>query len=130
MRFAKCCTPVPGDPIVGFITRGRGVTVHALNCQKAIDQDPERRIEVEWDGKVKASRSVQIQVLSADKPGLLATMSQSFHDLGINISQANCRSVDDKAVNTFQFAVHDLEQLKTVMRALQKLNGVYAVQRL
>jgi GTP pyrophosphokinase len=131
VRFAKCCSPLPGDAIVGFITRGRGVTVHQLGCQKGIDQDPERRVEVEWDGKLKTPRPVSIQVVCADKPGLLATMSQSFNDLGVNISQANCRSLDDhKAVNTFQFAVSDLEQLKTVMKALQKLNGVYSVTRL
>jgi len=67
----------------------------------------------------------------ADKPGLLASISQSFNQLGVNISQANCRSVDDnKAINTFQFAVADLEQLKTVMRALQRISGVYSVSRM
>jgi GTP diphosphokinase / guanosine-3',5'-bis(diphosphate) 3'-diphosphatase len=131
VRYGKCCSPLPGDPIVGFITRGRGVTVHTLGCEKALDQDPERRVEVEWDGRFKQPRPVSIQIVTADKPGLLASISQSFNDLGINISQANCRSVDDnKAVNTFQFSVNDLEQLKTVIRALQKINGVYSVSRM
>jgi GTP pyrophosphokinase len=131
VRYGKCCSPLPGDPIVGFITRGRGVTVHTLGCEKALEQDPERRVEVEWDGRFKQPRPVSIQIVTADKPGLLASISQSFNDLGINISQANCRSVDDnKAVNTFQFSVNDLEQLKTVIRALQKINGVYSVSRM
>ena len=131
VRFAKCCSPVPGDPIVGFITRGRGVTVHTLGCTKAVDQDPDRRVEVEWDGKLKSPRPVQVQVVSADKPGLLAAISASFNQLGVNISQANCRSVDDnKAINTFQFSVADLDQLKTVMRALQRIDGVYSVARM
>jgi GTP pyrophosphokinase len=131
VRYGKCCSPLPGDPIVGFITRGRGVTVHTLGCEKALEQDPERRVEVEWDGKFKQPRPVSVQIVTADKPGLLASISQSFNDLGINISQANCRSVDDnKAVNTFQFSVNDLEQLKTVIRALQKINGVYSVSRM
>jgi GTP pyrophosphokinase len=131
VRFAKCCSPVPGDPIVGFITRGRGVTVHTLGCQKGIDQDPDRRVEVEWDGKLKSPRPVSVQVVCADKPGLLASLSQSFNSLGVNISQANCRSLDDnKAINTFQFSVSDLEQLKTVMRALQRIDGVYSVSRM
>jgi GTP pyrophosphokinase len=131
VRFAKCCSPVVGDPIVGFITRGRGVTVHALGCTKALDQDPDRRVEVEWDSKLKTPRPVSVQVVCADKPGLLASLSQSFNQLGVNISQANCRSLDDnKAVNTFQFNVTDLEQLKTVMRALQRINGVYSVSRM
>src|SRR5262245_53581486 len=106
IRWGKCCSPLPGDPIVGFITRGRGVTVHTKTCPKSLDQDPERRIEVEWDGKLKSPRPVSIQVVCADKPGLLAHISQSFHELGVNISQANCRSTDDhRAVNTFQFSV-------------------------
>jgi GTP pyrophosphokinase len=131
VRFAKCCAPVPGDPIVGFISVGRGVTIHQLGCRKALDLDPERRIEVEWDGEQKALRPVSIQVVSADKPGILASLSQSFNDLGVNISQANCRAMDDnKALNTFQFGVRDLEQLKTVMRALQRVSGVYSVTRM
>jgi len=129
VRFARCCSPVVGDPIVGFITRGRGVTVHTLGCTKSLDQDPERRVEVEWDGR-KTPRPVSIQVVCADKPGLLANLSASFNQLGVNISQANCRAVDDnKAVNTFSFAVNDLEQLKTIMRTLQRINGVYSVSR-
>jgi GTP pyrophosphokinase len=131
VRFAKCCAPVPGDPIVGFISVGRGVTIHQLGCRKAMELDPERRIEVEWDGEQRALRPVAIQVVSADKPGILASLSQSFNDLGVNISQANCRAMDDdKALNTFQFAVRDLEQLKTVMRALTRISGVYSVTRM
>jgi len=131
VRFAKCCAPVPGDPIVGFISVGRGVTIHQLGCRKALDLDPERRIDVEWDGELKSLRPVSIQVVSADKPGILASLSQSFNDLGVNISQANCRAMDDnKALNTFQFGVRDLEQLKTVMRALQRVSGVYSVTRM
>jgi GTP pyrophosphokinase len=131
VRFAKCCSPVMGDPIVGFITRGRGVTIHTLGCAKAVDQDPDRRVEVEWDGKLKSPRPVSIQVVCADKPGLLASISQSFNQLGVNISQANCRALDDnRAVNTFSFNVSDIEQLRTVMRTLQRLNGVFSVSRL
>ena len=74
VRFAKCCSPLPGDPIVGFITRGRGVTVHTLGCSKAVDQDPDRRVQVEWDGKLKQPRPVSVQVVSADKPGILASL--------------------------------------------------------
>ncbi len=130
VRFAKCCSPLPGDPIVGFITRGRGVTVHQLGCSKGIDQDPDRRVEVEWDGKLKTPRPVQVQVVCADKPGLLASMSTRFNELGVNITQANCRAMDDhKAVNTFQFSVSDLDQLKSIMRAIQKLTGVFSVSR-
>src|SRR5215468_7443504 len=130
VRFAKCCSPLPGDNIVGFITRGRGVTVHTKNCQKALDLDPDRRIDVEWDGKGKTPRPVQIQVVCADKPGLLANISQVFVEIGVNISQAHCRATDDhRAINTFQFLVSDLDQLKTVIRSIQKIQGVFSVER-
>ncbi|HUJ57957.1 MAG TPA: bifunctional (p)ppGpp synthetase/guanosine-3',5'-bis(diphosphate) 3'-pyrophosphohydrolase [Kofleriaceae bacterium] len=130
VRFAKCCSPLPGDPIVGFITRGRGVTVHRRDCDKGLDLDPERRIDVEWDGTSKAQHEVAIQVLCADKPGLLAHISQSFTDQGVNISQAHCRATEDgRAVNTFHASVKDLDQLKQVIRSLSRIKGVYSVDR-
>jgi len=130
VRFAKCCSPLPGDPIVGFITRGRGVTVHRRDCDKGLDLDPERRIDVEWDGNGKAQHEVAIQILCADKPGILAHISQSFTDQGVNISQAHCRSTDDgRAVNTFHGQVRDLDQLKLVIRSLSRIKGVYSVDR-
>ena len=130
VRFAKCCSPLPGDPIVGFITRGRGVTVHRRDCDKGLDLDPERRIDVEWDGNGKAQHEVAIQILCADKPGLLAHISQSFSDQGVNISQAHCRATEDgRAVNTFHASVRDLDQLKSVIRSLSRIKGVYSVDR-
>ncbi len=130
VRFAKCCSPLPGDPIVGFITRGRGVTVHRRDCDKGLDLDPERRIDVEWDGNSKTQHEVAIQVLCSDKPGLLAHISQSFTDQGVNISQAHCRATEDgRAVNTFHASVKDLDQLKSVIRSLTRIKGVFSVDR-
>ena len=130
VRFAKCCSPLPGDLVVGFITRGRGVTVHRRDCDKGLDLDPDRRIDVEWDGTSKTQHEVAIQVLCADKPGLLAHISQSFTDQGVNISQAHCRATDDgRAVNTFHASVRDLDQLKGVIRALSRIKGVFSVDR-
>lgn len=131
IRYAHCCNPVPGDPILGFISHGRGVVVHRRDCAKGLDADPARRVDVEWDGRHSAPRPVSIQVLCTDKPGLLALMSDAFSRVGVNISQANCRATDDaKAINTFEFTVTDLDQLRAVMRALQKVPGVYSVERL
>jgi GTP pyrophosphokinase len=130
VRFAKCCSPLPGDPVVGFITRGRGVTVHRRDCDKGLDLDPERRIDVEWDGNGKTQHEVAIQVLCADKPGLLAHISQSFSEQGVNISQAHCRATEDgRAVNTFHASVRDLDQLKQVIRSLSRIKGVFSVDR-
>jgi GTP diphosphokinase / guanosine-3',5'-bis(diphosphate) 3'-diphosphatase len=131
VRYAKCCNPLPGDGIIGFITRGRGVTIHRRECSKAFDTDPERRIDVQWDSKAKVNRPVQICVTTANKPGILAVVSQTFSAQSINISEANCRAGDDgKARNVFTFHCSDLSQLKNVMKALAKVNGVVEVARI
>ena len=130
VRFGKCCSPVPGDPILGVITRGRGVTVHAKACSTALEQAEERRIDVDWDVDKKTARPVSVQVVCADKPGLLATMSQTFHEHNINISQATCRAGEEgRAINTFRVGIFDVEQLGKLMRALQKIQGVFSVSR-
>jgi GTP diphosphokinase / guanosine-3',5'-bis(diphosphate) 3'-diphosphatase len=130
VRYAKCCSPLPGDDIVGFITRGRGVTIHRRGCSKAFDMDPERRVEITWDSKARINRSVQLRVVTANQPGILANVGQTFMAQGINISEANCRASDDgRAVNLFSFVCQDLQQLKIVMKALQKVKGVVVVER-
>jgi GTP diphosphokinase / guanosine-3',5'-bis(diphosphate) 3'-diphosphatase len=130
VRYAKCCNPLPGDDILGFITRGRGVTIHRRGCPKAFDTDPERRVEISWDSKARINRAVQLRVVTANRPGILATVGHTFSNMGINISEANCRAGDDgKAINVFTFVCGDLSQLKNVMRALQKVQGVVAVER-
>ncbi len=130
VRYARCCNPLPGDDILGFITRGRGLTIHRRGCPKAFDTDPERRVEITWDTKAKINRSVQLRVVTANRPGILATVGQTFSAQGINISEANCRAGDDgRAVNVFTFLCTDMDQLKGVMKALQKVQGVVAVER-
>jgi GTP pyrophosphokinase len=83
VRYTKCCNPLPGDEIIGFITRGRGITVHRRNCAKAFDTDPERRVEISWDARAKINRPVQIKVMTANRPGILATVGHTFHEQGI-----------------------------------------------
>jgi GTP pyrophosphokinase len=130
VRYTKCCNPLPGDEIVGFITRGRGVTVHRRNCPKAFDTDPERRVEISWDARAKINRPVQVKVTTQNRLGILATIGQTFHEQGINISEAACRASDDgRATNVFTFLCSDLNQLKSVMRRLQKIPGVVNVER-
>ena len=117
-------------PGIGFITRGRGVTVHRRECGKAFNNDPERRVDVTWDSKARVERPVQIRVLTNNSPGILAHVSQTFSALNINISEANCRAGEDgRACNVFTFTVSDLAQLKNVVRALQKVTGVVQVDR-
>ena len=131
VRFGKCCDPLPGERILGFITRGRGVTVHAIDCPRVLESDPQRRVEVVWDdGAQAALRPVTVEVTCVDEPGLLAAMSKAISGAGVNISKAQVKSVPDKhAVNTFEVMVGDATQLNRVIRALSKVRGVTRVAR-
>src|SRR5262249_19046138 len=84
LRFAKCCSPLPGDEIVGFITGGRGVAVHRRGCDKGLDLDPERRVEVGWEAGAKVTRPVCLRVITANRPGLLAEVGNIFSKHGVN----------------------------------------------
>ena len=130
VRFGRCCSPVPGDQIVGFITRGRGVTVHTKGCRKAMETDPERRVDVAWDIHGEFKRSVNLRVKSDDRKGLLARMSETFADVGVNIVQANARSNGEKgAISTFEIEIADVKQLNDVLRAIGQIPGVHSVER-
>jgi GTP pyrophosphokinase len=130
VRFAKCCNPLPGDPVAGFITRGRGVTVHTADCPHVLEGDPERRIEVEWDMKKKATRAAKIRVYCVDQKGMLAGITGAITNCEANIISANVLSTPDhKGVNTFEVDVQDLDHLNRVINALLKIKGVYKVER-
>jgi GTP diphosphokinase / guanosine-3',5'-bis(diphosphate) 3'-diphosphatase len=130
VRYARCCNPLSGDEIVGFITRGRGITVHRRDCAKAFDNDPERRVEISWEPKAKVNRPVQIKVVTANRPGVLATLGQTFQAKGVNVGEAICRAGDDgRALNIFSFTCGDLGELKGIMSALRKVPGVVQVER-
>jgi len=122
---------VPGDNIVGFISRGHGVVIHTRDCPKALDLDPARRVDVAWDDDSRTLRPVAVQVTCEDRPGLLASISRCFTEHGVNISQAKCKTTEDRrGINTFQVTVGHVDQLKTVIRAIQGLDGVVSVSRL
>ncbi|MGE0784689.1 MAG: bifunctional (p)ppGpp synthetase/guanosine-3',5'-bis(diphosphate) 3'-pyrophosphohydrolase [Sandaracinaceae bacterium] len=130
VRFAKCCNPLPGDPITGWITHGRGVSVHRRGCEKAMELDPERRIDVSWSDSLKVDRPVALRIATADRPGILANVSAAFTESGVNIQEANCRVGDDgSAVNVFSFTVSDVAKLRLLMRRISQIDGVYDVQR-
>jgi GTP diphosphokinase / guanosine-3',5'-bis(diphosphate) 3'-diphosphatase len=130
VRFAKCCEPLPGDRIVGFITRGRGVTVHYANCPQALQSDPLRRVDVSWDSAVSAERRVRMMVHSQDQIGLLANLSQAITSCGANINSAQIKTTTHgKAVNTFELSIQDARHLDRVKRSLEMVPGVTKVER-
>ncbi len=129
-RLAKCCNPVPGDAIIGFITRGRGVTVHMADCRKTKNLPVQRKVHVSWDSKAKGLHPVVLRVHTDNKPGLLALMSKAFSKNNLNILRAICRADEsDRAVNEFHFQVENLDQIRKVVRSLRKIPGVYLVER-
>jgi GTP diphosphokinase / guanosine-3',5'-bis(diphosphate) 3'-diphosphatase len=130
VRFAKCCNPVPGDSVIGFITRGRGISVHSKKCPKMFDTDPHRLVEIEWDLSAKSERNVKIRVVCVDRPGLLADMSQVIKDQDANITRAQIGTTKDKkAVCFFSVTIKDLIHLKKIISKLEGVNGVISVSR-
>lgn len=130
VHYARCCSPVKGDPVVGFVTRGRGVTIHRRNCQKIMELDVDRRINVTWVSDAQMVRPISITVTTDDREGMLTDLSSVFARMNINISEAKCRGLGDgQAINTFKCGVVDVEQLKLVMRKLGSLKGVHRVER-
>ena len=132
-RFAKCCSPVPGDAIVGFITRGRGITVHTRDCPNlAADLvDRERTVDVSWDVAEKRPLPVKIAVfIGRDRPGLLADISTAISSRHANIVKAEVTVTEDrKGLNHFTVEVKDLDQLQGVMAAISAIKDVIGVER-
>jgi GTP diphosphokinase / guanosine-3',5'-bis(diphosphate) 3'-diphosphatase len=133
VHFAKCCGPIPGDPITGFISRGKGIIVHRSSCQKVFENDQMRRVDVEWTSKTASigqERQVKLEVVGQDVPGLLKSMSESFAVQGINIESAQIRTTrDKKAICQFEVSVKDVAQLSSAILALQKIKGIINVER-
>jgi len=130
IRFAGCCNPVPGDSVVGYITRGRGVTVHTAHCGNVLSDDSGRRVDVEWDLGKDYSHPVRIRVVSSHRKGLLADISNSLTSHQANIVNAEVTTKEDRAVGTFQIEIRDLKHLQQITRSLEKVKGVLQVRRL
>jgi guanosine-3',5'-bis(diphosphate) 3'-pyrophosphohydrolase len=131
VRFASCCNPLPGDRITGFITRGRGITIHTADCSNVLNNDPERKVKVEWDVKHKQTHPVRIRVVCADRKGLLADISSSLSSNDANITNAQLNTTQNKrAICTFAVEIKDIHHLRKIIIALEKIKGIVAVERL
>jgi len=131
VRFGKCCQPVPGDAIIGFITRGFGVTIHRSSCVNVVKTNPERLIEVEWAQTTKEAFPVKIMVRAMDRMGLLADVAASISKCGANILSANTETDDDKVVSSyFTLGVENIEQLEQVLASLRNIKQVQEVHRM
>jgi GTP pyrophosphokinase len=135
VRFARCCSPVLGDPIVGFITRGRGLTVHTRDCLTVAKSvlDRERLVDVEWESEEpeRSKRPVRIAVyIGNDRPGLLAEITAAISSRNGNITKADITVTEDKkGINHFVVEVEDLAQLQSIMTAIRDVRDVMNVER-
>jgi len=131
VRFARCCHPIPGDEILGYISRGRGITVHTENCVNIEEMDPERIVDVEWNVSKKQTFPVNMMVICSDKKGLLAELSTVISSMDINISHAEIDTKPDdmQAICSFKLDVNDLNQFNQVLNAIKKLKSVKSVER-
>ena len=131
VRFAKCCHPIPGDPIVGFITRGKGVTVHLQSCPTVINErEVSRLIEVEWEAEPTQTYPIAIRVEAYDRTGLLSDITQVVAENKVNIVAASVGvTPDHTAVVTATLQVHSVSQLARVMGRIENLKDVISVQR-
>jgi GTP pyrophosphokinase len=132
IRFAKCCDPIPGDSIVGFITRGKGVTVHSQKCSGVHDllDDKDRLVEVSWgDLKKDKLHDVTLTVEAVDRPGILAGLSAAIADCQSNIARVEAESHHDRAGIRLQVQVRNLEHLNEVLKRAKEVKGVLSVLR-
>ena len=129
-RFASCCEPLPGDPLVGYISTGRGVTVHIRGCSQTLSYNQSRMIPVSWDENTKAQRKLKINVYSVDKIGVLADLTNVISKANTNIISAQSKTDSDgKAINIFEILISDSEQLNNVIKQLENVQGVIQVDR-
>jgi GTP diphosphokinase / guanosine-3',5'-bis(diphosphate) 3'-diphosphatase len=132
VKLARCCTPVPGDEIVGFITRGAGVSVHQASCHnvQSLMREPERMIDVEWAPSSKSVFMVQIQIEALDRAGLLSDVTRVLSEHHVNILSANVStSADRLAISRFVFEMGDTTHLDRVLNAVRRIDAVYDVYR-
>ena len=132
VRLAKCCRPVPGDEIAGYVSLGRGITIHRADCKnvKALRRAPERFVDVSWEGENESSYRVELQIDAYDRTRLLEDLSRAFSEGGINIIGASCTTNHPMVKNRFVVEVGDTEQLKSCITRLRNVESVFDAYRI
>jgi len=131
---AKCCNPIRGERIVGYITRGKGVSVHAASCTNVINLmfDPERRIDVEWDTAAAdlAAYTVRLTMHVEDRKGMLAEISAKISDINTNITNMEARTGEDQQARIdMTVEIRDMKHLEKVIKSIKGVQGVLGVER-
>jgi GTP diphosphokinase / guanosine-3',5'-bis(diphosphate) 3'-diphosphatase len=131
IRFAHCCNPIPGDPIIGFVTRGRGISIHRGDCPNVLlfKDDEERKIQVSWDDRDIKQYIVPLQVVADDRPGLLHEIAETLTNSGANVVEVSLKTTQQQATGIFRIEIKNRNQLKQIFRRIQKIKGVLQISR-
>ena len=133
VKFAKCCTPVPGDEITGFITRGFGVSIHTADCVnvKAVEDEPERWVHCSWADEVKETFKSTIEIIGSERPGMLADVSIALSNMRVSIHTLLAREMKNNHSSIqITIGIHDLDQLRSIISVLNKIKGVITIERI
>ena len=133
VKLARCCNPIPGDPVIGYITRGSGISVHRADCPNVLSNNPDeqqRLIEVAWDIGINDVYKVNIMITSGDRPGIMSEIMNIVSEAKVNISSLNCHTDKNKiAILHMGLDIVSLEQLEYVMNKIRRMKGVFTVER-
>lgn len=134
VKLARCCNPIPGDPVIGYITRGSGISVHRRDCPNVLSNNPaeqSRLIDVSWDIATDSVYKVNILITADNRPGMMADIMQVTSEAKLNINALNCRTDKNKlATITMGLDISNLEQFDNIMNKIKRMKGVYSVERL
>jgi len=131
VRYSQCCQPVPGDSVIGYVTAGRGVSIHRHDCPNVLNlsRDPDRRVEIEWSAGEGDRFFVKLYTRGTDRRGILSDIAKAISDTGTNIQHADIRAVDEGMLGEFVVEVPDLAHLNRVMKKISRIKGVLSVER-
>ena len=131
VSFGKCCNPIPGDEMIGFVTRGRGITVHKTDCSSLplLNKESDRLIPVEWDVDKKDLFNVRLKVVGEDRKGLLNNLTDCINKFDINIVSVDSKVKDTLAIIYFIIQINNVRQLERIFRKMTKISGVDFIER-
>jgi len=129
IRYSRCCQPVPGDRVMGYITQGHGVSIHLVDCPNVLDLSEDRRVEIEWTTDKDDRFFVRLFMEGSDRRGLLSDVATAISDTDTDILQADMRGVERGMLGRFSVEVQDLAHLNKVMKAISRVKGVVQVDR-
>ncbi len=131
VNYARCCNPLPGEAVTGFISREKGITVHASRCKQLLALDPDRRVTVEWQKEARAAHVSELRLVCVDKPGMLEQLGAACKTLGVNVASLKADGLGDGNADVrFAVAVEGVRELNSLIRRLQRIKGIHSVERI